>query len=228
MRHTKLMTTASEIRFQAAGRDWVLRRTDIDELWEHMDDESNPLWKEWLEDGRLPYWAELWPSSLALTAWLKDHGEEIAGKHCLDMGCGLGLTALTGQWQGARVIGMDYDEEALRYARINEQLNGIEGVDWQCMDWRKPTIPAHSLDLIWAGDIVYEEAFAEPVAAFMDYALKENGKAWIAEPGRKIFHFLPDALPSHHLKSRKLCTNPTWPLTKQAVPVPVSIWEITR
>lgn len=217
-----------ELRFSACGREWLLRRASLEALWEHMDDESSPLWKDWQEDERLPYWAELWPSSLALAAWLAEHRADIAGKRCLDMGCGLGFTALAGRWLGAEVIGMDYDAEALRYARANAELNAVDGVNWRRMDWREPDLPAGGTDVIWAGDIVYERRFANPIAAFIAYALAPGGRAWIAEPGRAVFSCLPEALPRHGLASRRLRTVPTWPLTRQEVPVPVSIWEITR
>lgn len=221
-------TCPDELRFTACGREWILRRASLEALWEHMDDESGPLWKGWQEDERLPYWAELWPSSLALAAWLAEHRTDIAGKRCLDMGCGLGFTALAGRWLGAEVIGMDYDAEALRYARINAELNAVEGVDWRRMDWREPELPAGGMDVIWAGDIVYERRFAEPIAAFLAYALTAGGRAWIAEPGRAVFACLPEVLPRHGLVCRRLRTTPTLPLYRQDVPVPVSIWEITR
>lgn len=219
---------SDELRFSSCGREWRLRRADLEELWEHMDDESGQLWKDWQEDERLPYWAELWPSSLALAAWLAEHKEELAGKHCLDMGCGLGFTALVGRWLGAEVTAMDYDDEALRYARANAELNAVDGVNWQRMDWRNPTLPPRSLDIIWAGDILYERRFAAPVAAFLAHTLTREGKAWIAEPGRAVFACLPEILPEYGLVAQKIRTTPTWPLTRQEVPVPVSIWEIKR
>ena len=219
---------SEELRFSAFWREWSLRRANLEALWEGMDDESGPLWKDWQADERLPYWAELWPSSLALAAWLAEQKAAITGRRCLDMGCGLGFSALVGRWLGAEVIGMDYDAEALRYAKVNATLNAIDGVEWQCMDWREPALPEKSIDIIWAGDIVYERRFAGPVAAFMAYALKPDGRAWIAEPGRAVFAGLPEALPRHGLVCRKLRTTPTWPLNRQEVPVPVSIWEIFR
>lgn len=169
-------TCPDELRFTACGREWILRRASLKPSGNTWDDESGPLWKGWQEDERLPYWAELWPSSLALAAWLAEHRTDIAGKRCLDMGCGLGFTALAGRWLGAEVIGMDYDAEALRYARINAELNAVEGVDWRRMDWREPELPAGGMDVIWAGDIVYERRFAEPIAVFLAYALTAGGR----------------------------------------------------
>lgn len=218
--------SAHDLTLTACGRSWRICRADMESLWENMGNESDPLWQQWKDDERLPYWAELWPSSLALADWLTAHQPEITQKNCLDMGCGLGFTALVGQWLGARVMGMDYDAEALRFAHMNAEANDIPGVNWVVMDWRVPDIPAHSLDIIWAGDIVYERRFAEPIAAFLAHALSPHGKAWLAEPGRAIFSCLLDALPRHGLSFEKVHHVPTWPLIPQTVPAPVSIWEV--
>lgn len=84
----------------ACGRDWTLERAaDMEALWESMT--------EFTEDERLPYWTELWPSSLVLADWLYQRRESLRGQPCLDLGCGIGLTALVAQWLGANVIGMD-------------------------------------------------------------------------------------------------------------------------
>ena len=69
------------------GRDWTLERAaDMEALWESMT--------EFTEDERLPYWTELWPSSLVLADWLYQRRESLRGQPCLDLGCGIGLTAL--------------------------------------------------------------------------------------------------------------------------------------
>lgn len=216
------------LTFEACGRSWRLRRADMEALWESMTEAAPQEREGWEEDERLPYWAELWPSSLALAAWLADNQTGIAGKVCLDIGCGLGFTALVGQWLGGRVIGMDYEAEALRYARINAELNAVPGVAWTVMDWRKPALRPGSIERAWAGDIVYERRFAEPVAAFLADVLTPDGVAWIAEPGRAVFRSLLDELPCHGLAFAKARFAPTWPLTPQEVPAPVTIWEISR
>ena len=102
----------------ACGRDWTLERAaDMEALWESMT--------EFTEDERLPYWTELWPSSLVLADWLYQRRESLRGQPCLDLGCGIGLTALVAQWLGANVIGMDYEPEALRFARRNAEHNAV-------------------------------------------------------------------------------------------------------
>ena len=81
----------------ACGRDWTLERAaDMEALWESMT--------EFTEDERLPYWTELWPSSLVLADWLYQRRESLRGQPCLDLGCGIGLTALVGAVAGAGYI----------------------------------------------------------------------------------------------------------------------------
>ena len=163
----------------ACGRDWTLERAaDMEALWESMT--------EFTEDERLPYWTELWPSSLVLADWLYQRRESLRGQPCLDLGCGIGLTALVAQWLGANVIGMDYEPEALRFARRNAEHNAVPQPLWTVMDWRKPAVKRRSLRFIWGGDIMYEQRFAAPVLDFLEYALAEGGAAWVAEPSRAV------------------------------------------
>ena len=63
------------ISVRACGRLWRLQRAaDLETLWNAMlDDPQN------FEDERLPYWTELWPSSIALCRWLEERRAEIAG-----------------------------------------------------------------------------------------------------------------------------------------------------
>ena len=166
----------------ACGRDWTLERAaDMEALWESMT--------EFTEDERLPYWTELWPSSLVLADWLYQRRESLRGQPCLDLGCGIGLTALVAQWLGANVIGMDYEPEALRFARRNAEHNAVPQPLWTVMDWRKPAVKRRSLRFIWGGDIMYEQRFAAPVLDFLEYALAEGGVGRQTQPGR--LRFLP-------------------------------------
>lgn len=203
--------------FESCGRMWHIRRANMDKLWANMEGEEDA-----------PYWNEIWPSSLALAGWLYHMQNAIRGKRCLDLGCGLGFTALLGCFLGANVTAIDYKAEALEYAKINAAINNIRGVDFTVMDWRYPAFNPESFDFIWAGDIMYEKDFASPIASFLSSMLQKNGKAWIAEPGRDIFHCLLDIMPSYNLNYKRVRAIAVSPLTEQAVPVPVSLWEITK
>ena len=205
----------------ACGRDWTLERAaDMEALWESMT--------EFTEDERLPYWTELWPSSLVLADWLYQRRESLRGQPCLDLGCGIGLTALVAQWLGANVIGMDYEPEALRFARRNAEHNAVPQPLWTVMDWRKPAVKRRSLRFIWGGDIMYEQRFAAPVLDFLEYALAEGGAAWVAEPSRAVYDTFRSMLVNRRWAGRCVWEKNIEALYPQERPVPVRIWEIHR
>lgn len=213
------------IAVRACGRLWQLQRAaDLETLWNAMLDDPQDF-----EDERLPYWTELWPSSIALCRWLEQRRAEIAGQPCLDLGCGLGLTALVGQWLGARVLAMDYEEEALRFASLNARHNGILPPPlWTVMDWRQPAVRPRSIVRLWGGDIMYEKRFVAPVMHFLSHVLAEDGAAWVAEPGRGVYEAFLQALHGGGLEGRRVFSERVESLYAQPVPVTVAVWEIRR
>ena len=214
---------ANDICVHLCGRPWRLVRThELESLWNSMgEDDLN-------EDERLPYWTELWPASIALCSWLFEQRSTIAGRVCLDLGCGLGLTALVARWLGAKVMAFDYEFEALHYARINAGHNGISQPLWLAMDWRMPALARHSADCLWGGDIMYESRFAAPVLDFIEYALAPGGRAWVAEPCRNVYDVFRSALHARGWAGRCVYEQKVEALYAQAVPVTVRVWELMR
>lgn len=228
------------IHIDAAGRMWTLERAaDLETLWDNMVADNEKAEKAKAEqtpdspdaftcDERLPYWTELWPSSIVLADFLAKNTQQIQGCICLDMGCGLGLCSLVGQWLGARVIGMDYEPEALHFARRNATINGVAQPLWTVMDWRAPAVQVHSVDFVWGGDIMYERRFVEPVLAFLDHVLNIGGKAWVAEPGRSVYSHFREALTARGWQAKAIHSATTNALYEQATPITVQLWELSR
>ena len=162
-----------DITVTAAGRDWKLKRaSDFDSLWDEMVADGRAD-----ADEHIPYWTELWPSSIALCSWLSERRDEIAGRSCLDLGCGLGLTALAAASLGAHVTAVDYEFDTLHYARVNAAANGISPEPvWLAMDWRHPALREGSMERIWGGDIMYETRFVAPVLSLFSHCLAPGGK----------------------------------------------------
>jgi predicted nicotinamide N-methyase len=211
------------IRFTLHGKNWtLLRPACLESLWESLDD------GEFGDDERLPYWVELWPSSIALAVWLRRNRRRIAGRGCLELGCGLGFTALTGVSLGARVIAMDYNADALAFARKNALINAVPHPWWALMDWRAPAVAPKSQAFIWGGDIIYENRFAEPLFAFLDHALRDDGLVWIAEPGRTAWAHFTDRLSAAGWTCRCAARERVQALRAQKVPVSVNLWELSR
>ncbi len=68
-------------------------------------------------DERLPYWADIWPSSIIMARRLLE--ERGAGRHLLELGCGLGLATMAAMCAGFEVTATDYYQEALHFTRAN-------------------------------------------------------------------------------------------------------------
>ncbi|MDO5484269.1 MAG: 50S ribosomal protein L11 methyltransferase [Desulfovibrionaceae bacterium] len=214
----------SAITVEAAGRSWRLERAaNLEELWQAMTENTQSF-----EDERLPYWTELWPSSMVLANWLAERRHELAGKPCLDMGCGLGLTAMAGQWLGARITAMDYEPEALRFAAHNARINQVAQPFWLLMDWRHPALQSGCMARIWGGDIMYEKRFVDPVLRFLAHALAPDGIAWVAEPGRSVYEAFLHALSGFGFQGRRVHSGQVRVRYDRLVPVTVHIWELTR
>lgn len=215
---------SSRLAVQACDRQWVLHRaTSLEELWDGMT-EASPAF----DDERLPYWTELWPASVALAQWLWLQKGDIVNKKCLDLGCGLGLTALVGQWLGAQVLGMDYELDALRFARKNADANAVSQPLWAVMDWRAPALVKGSLDLVWGGDIMYERRFVTPVLDFLEWTLAPHGKAWIAEPCRNVYDSFRGELYKRGWTGKRVHEMKVDPVYAQPMRVTVHVWELSR
>ena len=231
------MWETDDIKVRAAGREWILRRpADLESLWQAIASDDSPEYmQEFVDDERLPYWVELWPASIALCDWLLLNRERVRGKLCLDLGCGLGLTAMAASSLGAKVIAMDYEKDALDFARVNAALNEVPQPLWTVMDWRFPAVNQESCDFIWGGDIMYERRFVTPVLDFLEYALKPGGAVWLAEPNRNVYDDFRSALHGRNSKrargrdwgSERVYTSQVDPLHVQKSKVSVSLWELS-
>lgn len=209
------------ILLEAPEFSWLLEKYgDLEEIWEGMG-EDDP-------DERIPYWTELWPSSLALAQWLAARREEIRDRICLDLGCGLGFTALLGQKLGGRVLAVDYEPSALEYCGKNAVLNGVNPPWRLAMDWRAPALKQNSVYRIWAGDIIYEKRFITPVLEFLDYALEKDGLAWIAEPGRNIFYSFKDKAEEKGFVMEKRFSSKVPDLHNEKALLEATVWEVKR
>jgi predicted nicotinamide N-methyase len=137
---------------------------------------------EFARDERLPYWADLWPSSRVLGRHLIDRADP--PRYVLELGCGSGLVATAAAAAGHTVTATDYEENALAFTRVNVARNSGVDVATRLVDWRVLPDDLGAFDLVVASDVLYERAYADPMAHAVDATLAPGGVAIIADPGR--------------------------------------------
>ena len=137
---------------------------------------------DYVRDERLPYWADLWPSSFALARHLVmlDGG----GRRLLELGCGVGLASVAAARAGFHVTATDYYDDALAFASVNVVRNGLPAPATRMVDWRQLPPDLGTFDLVVASDVLYETRYPGLIAEVLARTLAANGEGLIADPGR--------------------------------------------
>lgn len=137
-------------------------------------------------DERMPYWAELWPSSILMADTLIARKGELPRGRWLELGCGPGLPGILAACLGYRGVCSDYMPEALTLARLNAAQNHCEEmIRFLPLDWRYPGID-ETFSWIIAGDVAYEQRNFAPLVHSFETLLAPDGEIWLGEPGRGV------------------------------------------
>jgi len=143
----------------------------------------------------LPYWAELWPSGVALARALD--GRSLRGVPVVELGCGLGLPSIVAARAGGRVLATDWSQAALDLLEVNAQRNGVE-LRTLAVDWARPRelVARGPFALVLAADVLYERRNASLLLDLLPRLVAPEGEIWLADPGRAMaepFFELADA-----------------------------------
>jgi predicted nicotinamide N-methyase len=128
----------------------------------------------------LPYWAELWPSGVALARVLA--GRALRGARTVELGCGLGVPSIAAALAGGRVTATDWSRAAVEACAANAARNGASVETLVCA-WGAPgpLLARAPWDLVLAADVLYERRNADELLALLP-AL--GGEVLLADPGR--------------------------------------------
>jgi predicted nicotinamide N-methyase len=167
-----------------AGRGYtILAPADQDRLLDEA--ESDP-------EQHLPYWAEIWPSGIALADVALARAEELAGRPVLELGSGLGVTAAAALEAGAELLAADYSAVSLGLCRYNALRNAGREPRTIAINWRAPSAEllaradaVRGFPLLLAADVLYETRDIAPLLALAPRLLAPGGALWLAEPGRE-------------------------------------------
>jgi predicted nicotinamide N-methyase len=171
-----LLIETVEQTFSVSWREVrIVRPRDVDAL---LDEDA------FEHEEFLPYWAELWPSGLALAGEVAEL--DLRNERTLELGCGLAIPSVVAALQGATALAADWSPEALRFAARNARLNGV-AVETVLCSWTapKPLLDRAPFDLVLAADVLYERRNVEPLLELLP-ALGD--KVLLADPGRPALH----------------------------------------
>ncbi|MFT4041382.1 MAG: methyltransferase [Thermomicrobiales bacterium] len=170
-------------RVEIPGTDLIYeitRPADFDALLDAAVDDP---------EQNLPYWAELWPSGIALAAELLAAPGELAGLRALELGCGLGVTAIAALQRGLALLATDYSRESLALCALNTAQNAGQSPVMLQVNWREPDVAFEravvgGFPLVLAADVLYEARDVEPLQELVERLVAPGGALWLAEPGR--------------------------------------------
>lgn len=133
---------------------------------------------------RFPYWAEVWPASLALARWLCERTLPIGSGWTRELGCGLGVAGLALAALGWKVEATDYVEDALVFATYNAQNNRLSDRHRVAyLDWSNPV--GKACDCLIASDVVYEKKNHVYLNRVLRTLLKPGGRFYLSDPQRR-------------------------------------------
>ncbi len=175
--------TQETVRLPWSGRAYsITRPSDIDGLLDLAADDP---------EQHLPYWAELWPSGIALADGIERNPELVRGQRVFELGCGLGVTAIAAIRAGALLTVSDYAEAALDLCQVNCRANAAAVPRMIAMNWRNrdeiaTLASSGQVPVVLAADVLYERRDIGPLIDVIRQLLAPGGVFWVAEPGRPV------------------------------------------
>ena len=144
---------------------------------------SIPPFYNWILLPPFPFWAKLWPSSIALLDVLKAHPHLIQNKHILEIGAGIGLPSLMMAGIAKSVQISDYDKEAVDLLQKNIEHLQIQNAEALQLDWN--AIPENiQPDVVLLSDVNYDPAQFDVLIHLIEKFMRQGSTIILSTPQR--------------------------------------------
>ena len=137
----------------------------------------------------LPYWAELWPSALALARVVSRR--PLTGRRTIELGCGLGLPAIAAALAGRRACSRPTGRRTpSRSPRATPSATASCSTTAVFRWDADPRALGPPWPLVLASDVLYEHRNVAPLLALLPRLCAAAGEVWLADPrpraGRRV------------------------------------------
>ncbi len=130
-----------------------------------------------------PYWAKLWPSSIALVQYLKANTIWIEHKNVLEIGAGLGLPSFLIAGYANSVQVSDYAPEAVELLEKNIQHLQLNNVQAMELDWNN--VPdSINADVVLLSDVNYNPSQFDGLLQLITKLISEGTIVILSTPQR--------------------------------------------
>lgn len=143
-----------------------------------------------------PFWAKIWPSSLAMTKFLTLEPHWTAGKKVLEIGAGLGLPSFSIARFAKEVIVTDHAPAAVDL--INKNINHlcVNNMTALCLDWNN--FPDQVIvDTVLMSDVNYAPDAFGPLLTLIGRLMDQGAVIVIATPERIMAAAFVESLQSY-------------------------------
>ena len=149
-------------------------------------DQVKPIYDQLIAsnpDTVFPFWAKIWPSSLALTSFLQKETQWIRSKHVLEIGAGIGLPSFSISREASTLVISDYSTEAVALMEKNIEYLVLQHAKAIYLDWNH--FPSDlTADTVLFSDINYDPEQFEALLTLIKQLLEKGATVIIATPER--------------------------------------------
>ena len=132
------------------------------------------------------YWDRVWPSSVALSAYLihQFFPAKLTGRKVLEIGCGTGLPGVVAAQLGAYTMFSDMVPITLEAVKETCRLNRISNYDTCILDWSEKVELKERYDVVLGCEVFYDEGILPDISHVLEQVLAPGGKGIFCDPNR--------------------------------------------
>lgn len=132
------------------------------------------------------YWAKIWPASIGLCRFLKDHKNLIEDRTVLELAAGLGLPGLYAAPLARQVYITDIEPLAIDCVNVSVSNSGCTNITTATLHWSEAIVLQECPEVLLLSDVNYDPAIFEELTTVLLYFLQRDCTIIISTPQRLV------------------------------------------